>query len=351
MNKFSIIYILAFFLFLFNGPVQNRKQLQYMNFYSQKKEFLFKKQTHSLDKKIHDKKILNLFKSFTVGNKKGLDKEVQKKYQMLGISHLFTPSGIHLSSFLLFFYPLSKLLHQKKKRFYLFIASALFLFPYFFLSGYYSIRRILLLKFFNLILKKFRKYFSYFSIFILTFSIDFLFGTYHESPVSFIYSFLFLGIIFSISPHPKLFFFLGLLSGQVLINFFQLTPINFLGSILGLFLTAIFAFIFPVIFCSFIFAFIFPTTLGEFSIRYFNLLVDISYQHALSFPKLFMNLPVLLLILSFNLRIKPFLKKMILIMSLLLYAYPLLNAHFYLDIETSINRQIRPFYNKALSYE
>ncbi len=112
------------------------------------------------------------------GNKNQIKKETMKIFKDLNLVHIFTPSGLHFTVL--------------RKFLFLFSALPFFNFILFFLfrfySSFHSIQRITLIYLF-------KSYFSLESSFFITFILEFICGNWHTSPLSFAYSYLFLGSI------------------------------------------------------------------------------------------------------------------------------------------------------------
>lgn len=157
------------------------------------------------------------------------------KFKLLGLYHLFTPSGLHLTSL---FLPLFFLLRRRSSKLLKFIAIILLLLP-FTLEKFYSLKRMCIFH----ILKILFPGLSNRTIFILVFFIDFMRSGFSESPLSYALSFLFLGsIIFSKNFWHCLFmlFCSQMLVSGIFNDFFS--PIGFLA---GQILTTVFSALFP----------------------------------------------------------------------------------------------------------
>lgn len=194
--------------------------------------------------------LANLAFATVTGVKRGLKKITKSAHERLHLVHLFTPSGLHFSTLFLLFWPLFIAWKKTKKTYWPMPLFILTLAPQL-LVGYWAIKRVALLKFAFLFLKLKKKHLSPLSVFLMVFAFDFFFGTYEESPLSFSLSFLFLGLIFSALGEGKLVFVLQLLLGQLFASFFFGQPFYFVGLILGVFVTGVFTFIYPLIFFGF----------------------------------------------------------------------------------------------------
>lgn len=193
----------------------------------------------------YQKRYRILLQSFVLGNKNGLKSKDKKAYKTLNLYHLFTPSGLHFGSLLLFFHLLFTPLSKKRKGFKTLLNFSFIFFPFFF-EGYWSIKRIALYRAGQLL---FSKYFqlpiSPYSLFLLIFTMDFLIGTFNASNTSFIFSFTFLGVIFAMLERPKIYWPFAFLGGQIIIAYFMNQPLTSSGFLFGYLLTFIFTLIYP----------------------------------------------------------------------------------------------------------
>ena len=199
IKKCIFLYLSSIiFLFLINNISNNkfysfRKKNNTCPFKHTQLEFVFK-----------NKKNYRLYHSFLCGNKKLIPRKTKSNYKILNLYHLFTPSGIHLSSVYLVLSPIFYLLNLLSPHLSYLIQILISLLSYT-LNGFYSIKRICSIRAIQIISKIFKININIFYVFIFWFFIDYLFGTYQQSPLSWIYSFLFLGIILSSTNRPKYF--------------------------------------------------------------------------------------------------------------------------------------------------
>ena len=120
-------------------------------------------------KGIQSKEDFALTRAFILGDKRSLTKKLKTKFTRLHINHLFTPSGIHFSSFFILFLPLLKKLRKRGRRKVAFmIELAICLLP-FSLGQFYSLKRISTLRITNLIFKNLKIKLDFFYIFSLSF--------------------------------------------------------------------------------------------------------------------------------------------------------------------------------------
>ncbi len=158
-----------------------------------------------------DKELLELWESMLTGRSAPVARWIKKEYKGLGLNHVFTPSGFHLSAVLL---PFNYIFSNTKFHW---LILMVFGFLAFSLKGQSALKRVVLIK---LSQKKFGQGLGFF----LALMADILMGSLNESPLSFCYSLLFLGVIYSGARFLFLWFFVG----QCLIAFFsgdQISPL------------------------------------------------------------------------------------------------------------------------------
>lgn len=261
--------------------------------------------------------------SYTVGGQKGVSQSVINSHKNLYLIHLFTPSGLHLSSLFFFLTPLLSFLKFKSFN-YFFLASLLLTIPPFFLDGFWAVKRVTFLRLLWLVFRKIPLKLSLFSIFILAFSLDFIFGTFKASPLSFTYSFLFLGMIFSSQKWPSIWLPLFLMLGQFIVCFYLQTPFFPVNFFLGFFLTSFFSLLFPIFFLSFCFPQI--SLIAKFFLSIFLFLVKYSSAFLKNSPSFSISLDGLLLILLFISNLEFRKKGLCLIFFAFFHSIPLWNA-------------------------
>ena len=142
----------------------------------------------------YSKRAKGLYYALMTGDKRNLDKGTREQFKKMGLMHLLTPSGLHLSSLIV----IIKLVPLHWQLLFLgFICLGFLL-----IEDYYAIKRVIIFKIITLVLQKLfhgktnnhkgnhNKW-----AFLLTFLVDMLIGNFHQSPLSYIYSFLFWGTI------------------------------------------------------------------------------------------------------------------------------------------------------------
>ncbi len=255
MFKIFTILAISFWLFLTVSPPQKK-----FYFSPQKKE--------------------SLLKAICEGNKSFVSQKLKNDLKILGLLHLLTPSGLHFSSFLCFLAPLFGLVRSKKVS--LLLKSLIFISPFFFLTKMYSLKRVAFYKLLKIYLPI--KHINSFHLFSITFFVDYLWGSYSQSPYSFIYSFLFFGLVITSWDENSFSnsLFLNLYIGQIFISLIQGSPFYILGPFLGIIITFIFSITFPYLLLSYFSFFKFPFT--DFLIELLKSSIQVSSDLATSVP-------------------------------------------------------------------
>ena len=171
-----------------------------------------------------------------VWGQKPREKAMKSAIANLHIHHLFTPSGLHLSS-LLWFMALFSLER---------IALLLLLPLVVLVEGFFAFKRVYCIKLITSLLRMKNIHVDSKHVFLLVFALEFILRA-HLSPLSFTYSFLFLGIIYSLRHSSPLILLTGLWFGQLLISCFQQDLIHLLALPLNSLLTLIITLCYPLI--------------------------------------------------------------------------------------------------------
>ncbi len=179
--------------------------------------------------------------SLNLGIKKGLSYKTYSQFKSLNLLHLFTPSGLH---YFPIFWILRFIFSFKVLRVY----SIIFWFLCLSLDGFYSLKRIAAIKMIWL----WKKYFPFkvdlFQIVIFVFFIDFILGSFTYSPLSWGYSFLFLGLLSS-AGSSSMIAKIGL--GQLFVSLFEKGSFNFFNFLSGYGISIFTSFCFPYLFVSY----------------------------------------------------------------------------------------------------
>ncbi len=247
----------------------------------------FKKES---DHKGRSKMIVNMI----FGLKNKINPKIKNQFEKLNLLHLFTPSGLHFSSLFIFLSPL----FLKTKKYSKYLPKALTiiicLFP-FALLKYYSLKRIALMKIFSIL---FNRKLSIYSLFLLTFFLDFTLGSFSLSPLSFSYSYIFLGSLLSFGKF-NIKVIVSLLTSQFIIALFFATQVNILGSLIGFFITSIFTLTFPLL----IFLYALYPLIGThpvgFLMSLFLKLVELGFHIAKNFPDLSIPFSTILISMAY----------------------------------------------------
>ena len=197
----------------------------------------------------NNQSLFKLYRSLLTGEKRGLNKELKAKFKRLQLIHLMTPSGLHFSAVLI----ILLLIRKRYDHIGLDILEiSMCLLIYFFLPGYFSLKRVAFLRALFLVNKKIFKY-SIRTTFFLFLIIDYFWGTYQYSPLSFLFSSLFLGCLFvNTRKNPfklALYFFIS----QSIIAYCFNEEINVLNLFFSPFLTYLFTAIYPLLFGNILF--------------------------------------------------------------------------------------------------
>ncbi|HLE12032.1 MAG: hypothetical protein A2504_06015 [Bdellovibrionales bacterium RIFOXYD12_FULL_39_22] len=313
MKKLTFIYItsIALLLWLSNSERSG-------NYHKKNVPDYIKLKRTELYYQVGSKDQVAALVSYVAGELKYLNPKDKQAHRTLNLYHLFTPSGIHFSAMYIFLYPLV-LLFRKRKWLQNSLSSSLCLIP-FFLDGLYSMKRVALYRLFSLSFKvaRLKDKISPFSLFLITFLIDFFIGTYRYSPLSFAYSFLFLGIIFSFIHKNKLLLPIALLGGQIIIAYFQEISLPFLGFIFGFILTSLFSLFFPLWFIYFFLPWIVPAKIISISLGLYLNLVSFSANLAKSIGEFNITIPLMILVVVLTMKIDQRIKKSIFLFTLLI---------------------------------
>ena len=176
-------------------------------------------------------------RAYVWGEKYHLLPSERKAHYKLHLTHLFTPSGIHLSALLLF--P-AWFLKRRKKTF-LLLLLIIFVLAYFF-SSLHSFKRMCLVALLSRMSRQFN-----FRVVAGAFLIDLIIGGFWASPLSWFMSLLFLGTIALQLYSNKRTFFMAFLGGQALVGLLFSNAIYPVGMVLGWLVMTLFSFIFPLL--------------------------------------------------------------------------------------------------------
>lgn len=207
--------------------------------------YLLTLHTNSVGSKFDSRKTKNsIAHAFVLGDKSAVTRTQKNDLQRLGALHLLTPSGLHLSSFITLLSLILSVLNKEKWKIPTLFALGIVLLT---IPEFYSLKRTLIFYLFGYFLYSFKKMKNKsILIFILVFTLDFFFGSFKNSPLSFTFSFLFLGTIIAFKDAKKWHFFGSLILNQILVSYFFTQKFYLLGPLLGFILTSIFSIVFPI---------------------------------------------------------------------------------------------------------
>jgi hypothetical protein len=228
-----------------------------------------------------DLEYLKLWESVLTGRSAPVSKILKEKYKELGLNHVFTPSGFHLSAVLSPFMKLIKV--PRNELIILFIIGmTLCLLP-----GFGALKRMVLIK-------GQQKIFGRHEGFILALILDILWGSFQESTLSFTYSFLFLGIIYS--GYDGLILVLYFFFAQIMIAFFQGSDISPLLLIFSPLLNLLFTVLMPFLFLLAIPLWSWQLKTGILLLKVTQEAVDLCANMSMKFPTIEINLIGLMMI-------------------------------------------------------
>ena len=217
--------------FAFMAVLRNDETKKLSPFYASQKCFKlkhFEKQKTRL--KTSDRELLELWESMLTGRSAPVSSWIKSQYKKLGLNHLFTPSGFHLSAILA---PFVKIIPNRQWHLWILLVIGIGILS---LNGQGALKRMVLIKISQ-------HTYGQKVGFIIAVLGDIIFGSFTQSPLSFCYSFLFLGIIYSKSKLLFLWFFFA----QCLIAFFNGDFISPLLIMISPLLNLAFAFAMPLL--------------------------------------------------------------------------------------------------------
>lgn len=231
-----------------------------------------------------DQELLELWESMLTGRSAPLSKLMKQTYQKLGLNHVFTPSGFHLSAVMA---PFLRLTSSVKIQLSLLLLVG---FGISFLPGMMALKRMVLIK-------SSQKLTNLKTGFVIALTLDVLFGSFQNSAVSFTYSFLFLGIIYSGAGTIGLTFWFFI--GQVLLAYFQKAQISPLLIFWCPIINFSFAVIMPLLFLLSFPLWEWQLKAGLFLLKAIQMLINFAAQSLSMIPFWEINIGMLFLILCF----------------------------------------------------
>ncbi len=208
--------------------------------YKQEKKYL----SFRIAKKNYQTQNWYLFRSILTGNKSGLDRRLINTFKKYGVIHILTPSGLHLSSILIFINGILSLQ--------LFLLPLLFYYLNSF-ESYHAMERVIMFQIAGLFQHHLAILKNIEVRFLITIISSFFIGQFTRSPLSLIFSFIFWGTII-IFRDQKLKCVIFLHFTLLFINSLLGQTVNPLSLFLNPLLTFVFTLSFPLLFTGLIFS-------------------------------------------------------------------------------------------------
>lgn len=190
------------------------------------------------------RELANILFAFITGNKNGISPYTKKAFKKTNLIFLFSPSGIHLAGLFLF---INFFLKKIKIKWVRHFSKASIVSSAFLLTGFDSMKRLSLMRLLNQFKFLAKLTITTEQVFLCTFFISFLLGHFHKNPLSFIFSFAFIGTFISLRDYSKIKLILGLYSIQLTLGLFMGDKVSLLAVPVGLLGSFIFSFLFPII--------------------------------------------------------------------------------------------------------
>lgn len=216
-----------------------------------------------------EKALLGIWESMLTGRSTQVNKDLKRSYRALGLSHIFTPSGFHLSAVLM---PVKKLLGSNR---YLLLLYILLAIPLYFIPGLAALKRMLLIKCGQQLTGQKTGFF-------IAITLDLIWGSFQQAPLSMTYSFLFLGIIYSGSRGLNLLFWFFV--AQAFLALFQNVQLSPLILFINPVLSMLFGMAMPVLFALSIPLWDWQVTIGLYILKILQKIVDHCFYFTTIFP-------------------------------------------------------------------
>lgn len=269
MNKLWLPFIFGMTFFIL-GAIKQRDDRSLSTYYRGDRIIKIKK-FEEIKKSLppKDQELFEIWESMLTGRTAPLSRWIKDRYRLLALNHLFTPSGFHLSAVLM---PIFKFIKNTKGQLFFMMTLGLGLF---WVPGMGALKRMVLIK-------SHQKLFGLKTGFFMALLLDIFFGSFQDSTLSFTYSFLFLGIIYSGSSRVALIFLI--FAGQMAIAFFQGTQVSPLLIILSPLLNLCFGFLMPALFALALPMWGWQVKSGLFLLNSLQWIVDLSAKAVSLFP-------------------------------------------------------------------
>lgn len=207
INSTTLIFSLFFFFMSLLTWDSELRLEQYYKAHKIIKIPTFETKKRSLNQE--DLEILELWESFLTGRSGPVSKWIKEDYKNLGLNHVFSPSGFHLSAVII---PLTFLIPFRNFQLVLFSLLAI---GFQFLPGQWALKRILTMKIGQ-------HFFGMKTGLVIAMLVDIFTGPLDQSPLSFFFSYLFLSFLILKKKPINIYFFFA----QMLIFYFISDPIS-----------------------------------------------------------------------------------------------------------------------------
>ena len=197
--------------------------------------------------------------------------------------------------------------------------------PVFLFEKFYSLKRISLLRISYIINSFFGLNLSVFSLFIFTFVVDLFIGTYGDNSLSYIFSFLFLGIILSRDGFSNIYLPLKLLGGQLIISFFLSAKVTVIGFLFSYILTIIFSLFFPIWFITFWFPYSTLVKISQLLLKFFDGAVFFFHDIAIYSGVYYVDWYILIGVILMSLKLRYKIKMYLLLLLMFFYSPQVIN--------------------------
>lgn len=185
----------------------------------------------------------NVLWALLTGQKIHLSPQVKKKFSDLQLSFLFSPSGLHLFSLLIVFFYFIKKIKFKRLKIGYFYQACFFILAIIF--PYVAMKRLAIFRLLMLLKNFFNNKISIDYLFLITFFISFLMGHFKQSPLGFIFSFLYMGTFIALRDRSRITIFMAIMSNHLMTCLFFDQQLSLLSLLINIPLIALFSFFLP----------------------------------------------------------------------------------------------------------
>lgn len=268
-------------------------------------------------KKNYSQEYASTLSALCTGEKKWLSRQIKKSYKSLALMHLLTPSGIHLGAAL---FPL-RFLSPLLPRFSFSFITLLIYIILMQIPSFFALKRVALYTG----LKSTRWFSSSLLLFYFVFFIEIINGHYQQSPLSFLYSYLFWGTILCSQKQSASIIATRLFVSLLLVNSLLATKTSWLSLLVNTPLSALVALFFPFLLFTYFTNISWGHFIASYLIQYLNSAITFLEKVAHSFPSINPDDVTILIGLYFLVTIKLSIRKPLLIFMLLISYAPGLN--------------------------